>query len=187
MSGLRTAEIPAAATRTRHCTECDCQLSRYNKEDRCSACLRRWPMTAQESLRVPAQVWDVPEVRIALAERDFGRLCTLVRTLGNLRQDDMVTLTGLSQSFLSMLETGARRLTNIDRIVELLAGLNVPVELTGLILRPQANMKTGHFCSPSRVSPSPIDHSMVSVGHGYQHRVESHGVVSGLPCPDGTR
>jgi hypothetical protein len=55
----------------------------------------------------------------------------------------MVTLTGLSQSFLSMLETGARRLTNVDRIVQLLAGLKVPLELTGPILRPQADMEKG--------------------------------------------
>ncbi|GGT18821.1 hypothetical protein GCM10010271_22510 [Streptomyces kurssanovii] len=136
MSGLRTAEGLGTTARTRRCKECDCQLSRYNQEVYCSSCLRGRHATAPVTLRVPEQVWDVPEVRLALAERDFGRLCTLVRTLGHLRQDDMVTLTGLSQSFLSMLETGARRLTNIDRIVQLLAGLKVPLELTGPILRP---------------------------------------------------
>ena len=178
MSGLRTAEIPAAAPRTRRCAGCDARLSRYNKEDRCGVCLRSLPLTAQESLRVPARVWDLPEVQFALAERDFGRLCTLVRTLGNLRQDDMVALTGLSQSFMSMLETGTRRLTNIDRIVELLAGLNVPAELTGLVLRPQADPKTGDLRSPGRVSPSPVARAMATAGHG---------TVSALPCPDGTR
>ncbi|MFI0141487.1 helix-turn-helix domain-containing protein [Streptomyces luteogriseus] len=122
--------------RPRRCIECACQLSRYNSEDCCSACLRGRKVTASASRCVPEQVWKVPEVRLALAQRDFGRLCTLVRTLGGLRQDDMVTLTGLSQSFLSMLERGERRLTNIDRIVQLLAGLEVPLELTGPILRP---------------------------------------------------
>ncbi|MDX3224523.1 helix-turn-helix transcriptional regulator [Streptomyces sp. ME19-01-6] len=52
-----------------------------------------------------------------------------------LRQNDMAELTGLSQAFLSMLESGARRLTNIDKIVELLAGLDTPEELTGPMLR----------------------------------------------------
>jgi transcriptional regulator with XRE-family HTH domain len=47
----------------------------------------------------------------------------------------MAVLTGLSQAFLSMLESGARRLTNIDKIVELLAGLKTPAELTGPMLR----------------------------------------------------
>ncbi len=142
MSGLRTAEGPATAMRPRRCIECACQLSRYNREDCCSACLRGRQVTAPASRCAPEQVWEVPEVRLALAERDFGRLCTLVRTLGGLRQDDMVTLTGLSQSFLSMLERGERRLTNIDRIVQLLAGLKVPLELTGPILRPAGPPET---------------------------------------------
>lgn len=47
----------------------------------------------------------------------------------------MAELTGLSQAFLSMLESGGRRLTNIDKVVELLVGLNTPVELTGPMLR----------------------------------------------------
>ncbi|MBK3576494.1 transcriptional regulator [Streptomyces sp. MBT65] len=51
----------------------------------------------------------------------------------------MSTLTGLSQPFLSMLESGARRLTNIDKIVCLLDGLQVPLELAGLILWPQVD------------------------------------------------
>ncbi|AOR37531.1 transcriptional regulator [Streptomyces fodineus] len=55
----------------------------------------------------------------------------------------MAELTGLSQAFLSMLESGARRLTNIDKIVELLAGLDTPVELTGPMLRMQNSMKGG--------------------------------------------
>lgn len=48
----------------------------------------------------------------------------------------MAELTGLSQAFLSMLESGVRRLTNIDKIVELLTGLNAPAELTGPMLQP---------------------------------------------------
>ncbi|MEV6948319.1 helix-turn-helix transcriptional regulator [Streptomyces sp. NPDC051172] len=77
----------------------------------------------------------MPEVRLALKQRDFGRLCTLVRSLGRLRQDDLAQLTGLSQAFLSMLESGDRKLTNIDKVVMLLDGLDVPVELTGPMLR----------------------------------------------------
>ncbi|WTR35754.1 helix-turn-helix transcriptional regulator [Streptomyces sp. NBC_00133] len=120
---------------TRRCNECGCQLSRYNTEDCCSACLRGRRADAPAPLCVPEQVWGVPEVRLTLKERDFGRLCTLVRSLGRLRQDDIAQLTGLSQAFLSMLESGDRKLTNIDKIVMLLDGLDVPVELTGPMLR----------------------------------------------------
>ncbi|MEV6949155.1 helix-turn-helix transcriptional regulator [Streptomyces sp. NPDC051172] len=72
----------------------------------------------------------------ALLQRDFGRLCQLVRERGQLRQEDMALLTSLSQPFLSMLESGQRRLTNIDRIIVLLHGLDVPADLTGPMLLP---------------------------------------------------
>ncbi|MEU1477211.1 helix-turn-helix transcriptional regulator [Streptomyces sp. NPDC005760] len=84
---------------------------------------------------MPTEVWARTDIQEALLARDFGRLCQLVRVASNLRQSDMTVLTGLSQAFLSMLESGARRLTNIDKIVELLAGLGAPAELTGPMLR----------------------------------------------------
>ncbi|MFF3337834.1 XRE family transcriptional regulator [Streptomyces flavidovirens] len=46
----------------------------------------------------------------------------------------MAHLTGLSQSFLSMLESGARRLTNIDKIIDFLTGLDTPADLAPLPL-----------------------------------------------------
>jgi transcriptional regulator with XRE-family HTH domain len=91
---------------------------------------------------IPAEVWDDPLAQQALIERDFGTLCLRLRELTSLRQDDLALLTGLSQPYLSMLESGRRRLTSIDKIVELLAGLQVPTELTGPMLR--VRPLTGH-------------------------------------------
>ncbi|MFJ8795775.1 helix-turn-helix domain-containing protein [Streptomyces sp. NPDC102462] len=85
---------------------------------------------------VPAEVWNRADIQTALFARDFGQVCNLVRIATGLRQSDMADLTGLSQAFLSMLESGGRRLTNIDKIVELLAGLNVPADLAGPTLLP---------------------------------------------------
>lgn len=76
--------------------------------------------------------------------RDFGTFCVLVRRLGGLRQEDLAMLTGLGQSFLSMLESGVRRLTNIDKIIMMLDGLDVPVELTGPMLRTSAHPTPSH-------------------------------------------
>ncbi|MFD4621502.1 helix-turn-helix domain-containing protein [Streptomyces sp. NPDC058475] len=70
-----------------------------------------------------------------------------MRIGSSLRQSDMAELTGLSQAFLSMLESGVRRLTNIDKIVELLAELNTPAELTGPMLQPPT--AEGRPCGPS--------------------------------------
>ncbi|MPY38567.1 helix-turn-helix transcriptional regulator [Streptomyces phyllanthi] len=83
---------------------------------------------------MPEHVWSDPDVRDALATWDFGQASRLIRLRGSLRQGDMAQLTGLSQAFLSMLEAGSRRLTNIDKIVEFLTGLDVPAELAPLPL-----------------------------------------------------
>jgi hypothetical protein len=53
-------------------------------------------------------------------------------------------LTGLGQPFLSMLESGVRRLTNIDKIITLLDGLDVPIELTGPMLRTSPRPSAAH-------------------------------------------
>ncbi|MFI2369971.1 helix-turn-helix domain-containing protein [Streptomyces sp. NPDC018833] len=81
-------------------------------------------------------IWQLPDVRQALVNREFGRMCQLIRQHGGIRQDDIAAITGLSQAFLSMLESGARKLTNIDKIIQLLDGLDAPPELTGPMLRP---------------------------------------------------
>ncbi|MGW2998723.1 helix-turn-helix domain-containing protein [Streptomyces sp. NPDC001155] len=121
--------------RDRRCRLCRCVLSRYNEEPFCSGCSRIEQRRPQPTPSVPSDVWSRTDIQSALLARDFGRFCHLVRVASGLRQSDIAELTGLSQAFLSMLESGARRLTNIDKIVELLAGLKTPVELTGPMLR----------------------------------------------------
>jgi transcriptional regulator with XRE-family HTH domain len=117
----------------RSCDRCGGQLSSYNTDTLCFACARSRG-TEQHFPVVPEYVWFDPDVRDALAVWDFGQACRLIRLRGSLRQDDMAQLTGLSQAFLSMLEAGSRRLTNIDKIVEFLTGLDVPAELVALPL-----------------------------------------------------
>lgn len=126
-------------SRSRRCRACNCHLSRYNGEEYCSCCVR------QSSLHSPRQtispeIWARSDVREALASRNFGRLCQLIREYSCLRQGDISELTGLSQAFLSMLESGNRKLTNIEKIVTLLEGLDVPLELTGPMLRSAGEM-----------------------------------------------
>ncbi|MEN8649084.1 helix-turn-helix transcriptional regulator [Streptomyces sp. 21So2-11] len=118
----------------RQCPECGCGLSRYNTESLCAGCARSQGATERECPAVPDRVWQDPEVREALSAWDFGQVSRLLRQRSSLRQDDMAQLTGLSQAFLSMLESGARRLTNIDKIIEFLTGLGTPAELVPLPL-----------------------------------------------------
>lgn len=118
----------------RQCARCGCRLSRYNADDRCATCVRRMSSPATTLPIVSERVWKDAEVREALTDWDFGRVSRLVRHRGALRQEDLAALTGLSQAFLSMLESGQRRLTNIDKITEFLMGLGTPAELVRLPL-----------------------------------------------------
>ncbi|MEU9155375.1 helix-turn-helix transcriptional regulator [Streptomyces sp. NPDC048417] len=120
----------------RRCRRCQCILSRYNEDSYCGSCARNALSKPRVVPTVPAEVWNRADIQAALFARDFGQLCHLVRIASGLRQSDMADLTGLSQAFLSMLESGGRRLTNIDKIVELLAGLNIPADLAGPTLLP---------------------------------------------------
>lgn len=135
MSALPATEASLVAESVRLCGQCECRLSRYNRENYCSGCIRHVGETQPARPLALSHVWRSLEVQRALTHRDFGRLCLLVRQLGSLRQEDVAALTGLSQAFLSMLEAGVRRLTNIDKIVQLLDGLQAPMELTGPMLR----------------------------------------------------
>ncbi len=126
-----TAKSPVGTTLSaaRRCDRCGCVLSAYNTDALCGACTRAGLPPADETPRVPVRVWADPEVREALAAWNFGQVSRLVRQRGSIRQEDVAQLTGLSQGFLSMLESGARRLTSIDRIVDFLDGLSVPADL----------------------------------------------------------
>ncbi|MER0478618.1 helix-turn-helix transcriptional regulator [Streptomyces sp. Edi2] len=107
-------------------------------------------------------MWTYEDIKDSLVQRDFGRLCQLVRERGHLRQEDIALLTGLSQAFLSMLESGQRRLTNIDRIIVLLDGLNAPADLTGPMLRqsPSGRLHRAKRCpDPAAGTRSPTSSS----------------------------
>ncbi|WTG17529.1 helix-turn-helix domain-containing protein [Streptomyces decoyicus] len=119
----------------RRCLTCGCRLSRYNPDERdlCGACARGAPTsTAPEPPPIPARVWSDPGVQEALRVLDFGQVSRLLRQHARLRQDDLARLTGLSQGYLSQLESGARRLTRLDKTQAFLDALDVPVELRPL-------------------------------------------------------
>lgn len=110
----------------RICAGCGCRLSQYNDEDLCAACARDRRLGTPLQRQVPDHVWRDAEVQTAIAAWDFGRASRLIRERAKLRQDDMAHMTGLSQGFLSMLEAGTRRLTNLDKVANFLKGIETP-------------------------------------------------------------
>jgi transcriptional regulator with XRE-family HTH domain len=150
---VAVAVAPEAAA-SRRCTRCGCRLSAYNADDLCGACSRAAVLPpADDTAQVPARVWADPEVREALAAWNFGQVSRLVRQRGSIRQEDVAQLTGLSQGFLSMLESGARRLTSIDRIVDFLDGLAVPADLVRLPRRRSVPRSAALASIPAQADP----------------------------------
>lgn len=77
-------------------------------------------------LRVPARVWEHPQVLRALHERDIGRLLVLLRQQAGFSQTQLGTATGLTQSRISELMNGKRRSLSMDVIERLADGLRMP-------------------------------------------------------------
>ncbi|MFI2204716.1 helix-turn-helix domain-containing protein [Streptomyces sp. NPDC020192] len=119
----------------RTCADCGCRLSQYNLDERCAACARDRRLEVLPGPRIPAGVLADVQVQTAIANRDFGRVSRLIRAEAGIRQDEMASMTGLSQSFLSMLEAGRRRLTNLDKAARFLKGIGVPDNLLTPTLR----------------------------------------------------
>jgi transcriptional regulator with XRE-family HTH domain len=113
----------------RVCGDCGAALSIYGDEDRCAPCQRTLLDLHRSLPPIPAQVWADREIRDALAGWDFGTVARLVRRHAGLRQEEVAELTGLSQGFLSQLESGRSQLVNIHKIIGFLDGLDTPTDL----------------------------------------------------------
>lgn len=147
---------------TRVCADCGCGLSQYNREERCAMCARVRRFDTQPGPRIPDTVWLDPEVHAAIAAWEFGRASRLIRARAGLRQDDMAHMTGLSQGFLSMLESGARRLTNLDKVSTFLRGLGTPDALLPPPFREHDTRSAPAHLSP----PEPRPHRIRPVAGG---------------------
>ena len=130
---------------------------------------------------VPSRVWQDEAVRSALADWDFGQVSRMVRQLVPLRQEDVAALTGLSQSYLSMLECGDRRLTDVSRVVQFLTGLGTPPDLVRLPLpgisplpdaaAPARTATSGRAdAAPESVTPTAPDPDAAVDGGPHAHR-----------------
>lgn len=104
------------------CPGCGAFLSRYSDQARCAACVR--------SSVLPQGLWADPVIGEALVRWDFRTFFRLVRSATGMSQIELGALTGLSQSAISQIESGSRRLTHVVRIQEVLRALGVPEQVS---------------------------------------------------------
>ena len=166
----------------RACADCGCRLSQYNLDDQCAACARDRRFQAAPSPIIPDQIWADTDVQAAIESWDFGQASKLIREKARLRQDDMASMTGLSQSFLSMLEAGRRRLTSLDKAARFLEGLGTP----NALLAPPFRQREPHPAAAlAQTGPGRIDIRHVTDGTTDLNRLAAQAAVQSLQFTDG--
>ncbi|MEU9155389.1 helix-turn-helix transcriptional regulator [Streptomyces sp. NPDC048417] len=141
----------------RTCAGCGCRLSQYNLDERCAACARTKGWEPQPVRSIPDVVWTDRDIQTAITAWDFGRASRLIRERAGLRQEDMASMAGLSQGFLSMLEAGSRRLTNLDKVARFLDGIGTPDALLAPPFREQGPYDVS---VPAQIGWAPVDVSL---------------------------
>jgi transcriptional regulator with XRE-family HTH domain len=93
----------------------------------CDPCAR----SAGFARPIPEGFYDDPAVRAALAAYDFGPVLAAIREHTGLSQLQLAGLVGLSQSRVSAVERGERRLTHVRVVARMATALGIPARLLG--------------------------------------------------------
>ena len=109
----------------RLCRSCGARLRSGNAGIYCSACARAGRVV------VPEGFYDSLELRAAVASYDFGTVFRAVRARTGLSQLHLAAVIGLSQSRISSVERGERRLRDVSLIARIAAALQIPGQLLG--------------------------------------------------------
>src|SRR6266571_4595331 len=103
---------------------CGAQLSRYNREPLCSACMSA---SRSRSVAVPQWLWDSAPLRRALADLNLGAALAIVRASAGLSQLELGALLGWDQSKVQRAEKGTRgSLYDIRTLLQVVDALDMP-------------------------------------------------------------
>lgn len=133
-------------------------------------------------LRVPQEFWDRPEVRTALADRQFGVLFRLLTKYLGASQTQLAIAVGMTQGQVSTIAAGDRQITALDVAERVLDGLDAPDSARlalGLAPRRTAHVAAGTHTHPVR-EPSSITHHTKATDDDVQRRDLLRGGLSTL-------
>ncbi|MEW1551795.1 helix-turn-helix transcriptional regulator [Streptomyces tsukubensis] len=85
-----------------------------------------------DELTIPAHLWDHPDMRRALSDRDMGAVLRHFRKYTGISQTTLGSRVGLSQPDVSAIERGTRHVTSADVLGRIADGLNIPAALLPL-------------------------------------------------------
>lgn len=111
----------------RICRACSAALPVVDTGSICASCAR----AAGFKKLLPADFFDVPAIRKALADHDFGVVFAAVREQTGLSQLQLGALLDLTQSRVSAVERGERRLISAKLVARISDALGIPASLLG--------------------------------------------------------
>lgn len=111
----------------RRCSDCGCILSRFNDGKRCGACSRDTRLRPAEGL------WDLPEVRRALATWEMSAIVRSYRRHTGATQAAIAAAVGIDQSEVSRLEQGKKQVRDRHQLMAWTRALGVPDHLLGML------------------------------------------------------
>ncbi|MGH4019375.1 MAG: helix-turn-helix domain-containing protein [Pseudonocardiaceae bacterium] len=110
---------------SRHATETVCPT--------CHATSSRQPPAAPRHRLPPAiWLWSGPEAASALATRDLGAILRTYRRLNRLSQEKLATILGYDKTYVSMIETGRRVISDIATRRHIADALALPAHALGV-------------------------------------------------------
>ena len=111
----------------RRCSGCGCILSRFNDGSRCGTCSR------DQRLRPAVGLWDLPDVRRALANWEISTIVSSYRRHTGATQAAIGAAVGTDQSEVSRIERGHKQVRDRQQLLAWTRALGVPDHLLGAL------------------------------------------------------
>jgi transcriptional regulator with XRE-family HTH domain len=120
----------------RRCDACGAGLSRLAVEPICPTChanaRHAAPVVPVRQLMPAVWLWSAPEATAALRSRDLATILRVYRRLNKLSQERLAALLGYDKTYVSMIETGRRNISDIATRRHIARTLGLPMHVLGV-------------------------------------------------------
>ncbi|WP_285635357.1 helix-turn-helix transcriptional regulator [Lentzea sp. NBRC 102530] len=118
------------------CDACGAELSRLAVEPICPTCHASArhvaPVVPTRRLMPAVWLWSAPEATAALRSRDLATILRVYRRLNKLSQERLAALLGYDKTYVSMIETGRRNISDVATRRHIARTLGLPMHALGV-------------------------------------------------------
>lgn len=118
------------------CEACGTELSRLAVEPVCPTChasaRHSPPIMPVRPLTPAVWLWSAPEAAAALRTRDLATILRVYRRVNGLNQERLAALLGYDKTYVSMIETGRRTISDVTTRRHIARVLGLPMHVLGV-------------------------------------------------------